>query len=112
MNKQSIRERDGWGTTEAVRNGHVYEVKSTYILQPGPAALTEGIRQIHFLLTTVCGCAPNPALAPFEAMDPDLDGAASRTGCTATPAGEDTLETGDPQKTPHKDRTSSPGPNA
>ena len=31
----------------AVRNGRIYEVKSTYILQPGPAALTEGVTQLH-----------------------------------------------------------------
>ncbi len=30
----------------AVRNGHIYEIKSTYILQPGPAALTEGVQQL------------------------------------------------------------------
>ena len=38
------------GTTiPAVRDGHIYEVKSTYILQPGPASLTEGVRtaRIH-----------------------------------------------------------------
>jgi iron complex transport system substrate-binding protein len=31
----------------AVRDGHIYEVKSAFILQPGPAALTEGVRQLH-----------------------------------------------------------------
>jgi len=30
-----------------VRNDHVYEIKSTYILQPGPASLTEGVAQLH-----------------------------------------------------------------
>jgi iron complex transport system substrate-binding protein len=34
----------------AVKNGHIYEIKSTYILQPGPAALTDGVRQIHAVL--------------------------------------------------------------
>jgi iron complex transport system substrate-binding protein len=34
----------------AVRNGHIYEVKSTYILQPGPAALTEGVTQLHDII--------------------------------------------------------------
>jgi hypothetical protein len=33
----------------------VYEIKSTYILQPGPAALTEGLRQLHVLLARVAG---------------------------------------------------------
>jgi hypothetical protein len=31
----------------------VYEIKSTYILQPGPAALTEGVQQLHQLLSHV-----------------------------------------------------------
>jgi iron complex transport system substrate-binding protein len=42
-----IAARPGWSEIPAVRNGRIYEVKSTYILQPGPAALTEGIRQLH-----------------------------------------------------------------
>ena len=42
-----IAARPGWSEIPAVKNGRIYEVKSTYILQPGPAALTEGVRQIH-----------------------------------------------------------------
>jgi iron complex transport system substrate-binding protein len=72
VNKQAIRGREGWDSVPAVRNGHVYEIKSTYILQPGPAALTEGIRQLHTILACVCGCAPQPDLAPLEGTDPDL----------------------------------------
>jgi iron complex transport system substrate-binding protein len=72
VNKQRIRKREGWEVTAAVQDGHIYEVKSTYILQPGPAALTEGIRQLHFILAVVCGGPSNPELAPSEAMDPDL----------------------------------------
>jgi iron complex transport system substrate-binding protein len=34
----------------AVRDGHVYEIKSAYILQPGPAALTEGVQQLHSIV--------------------------------------------------------------
>jgi iron complex transport system substrate-binding protein len=34
-----------------VRGDRIYEIKSTYILQPGPASLTEGVRQIHEILT-------------------------------------------------------------
>src|SRR5689334_1990952 len=36
MKKRTIIERPGWSGINAVRNGHVYEIKSTYILQPGP----------------------------------------------------------------------------
>jgi iron complex transport system substrate-binding protein len=42
-----IAEREGWADISAVRRGHIYEIKSTYILQPGPASLTEGVRQLH-----------------------------------------------------------------
>ncbi len=42
-----IAGRPGWDRIPAVRNGHIYEVKSAHILQPGPAALTDGVRQIH-----------------------------------------------------------------
>src|SRR5262245_50281988 len=47
MKKRTIVERPGWSTVRAVRNDHVYEIKSTYILQPGPAALTEGVSRLH-----------------------------------------------------------------
>ena len=53
VNKDRIMARPGWSGLTAVHQGHVYEIKSTYILQPGPAALTEGIRQIHFVLAHV-----------------------------------------------------------
>lgn len=42
-----ISSRAGWDTVAAVRDGHIYEIPSTYILQPGPAALTEGVRQVY-----------------------------------------------------------------
>jgi len=38
-----ITSRPGWDEMPAVRNGHIYEIKSSYILQPGPAALTDGV---------------------------------------------------------------------
>jgi iron complex transport system substrate-binding protein len=48
-----IAGRPGWGDVPAVKNGQIYEVKSTYILQPGPAALTEGIKQLHDVIRRV-----------------------------------------------------------
>ena len=45
VNKETIRSREGRAHIR-----HVYEIKSTYILQPGPAALTEGVRQLHALI--------------------------------------------------------------
>ena len=44
---RTILEREGWQDVAAVRHRHVYEIKSTYILQPGPAALTDGVRHLH-----------------------------------------------------------------
>lgn len=59
VNHDEIRMRPGWQGIAAVRNGHIYEIPSSLILQPGPAALTDGVRQIHTLLAKVVG-------APFE----------------------------------------------
>ena len=50
VRKERIAARPGWQDVPAVRNGHIYEVKSTYILQPGPAALTDGVRQVHDII--------------------------------------------------------------
>ena len=46
-----IAARPGWAEIPAVKNGQIYEVKSTYILQPGPAALTEGVRRLHDIIS-------------------------------------------------------------
>ena len=69
VRKATIRERPGWQNVPAVRDGHIYEIKSTYILQPGPAALTEGIRQIHWLLARSQGIEVDPSLSPSERVD-------------------------------------------
>jgi iron complex transport system substrate-binding protein len=39
--------RPGWEQVPAVRDGQVFELKSCDILQPGPAALTDGLAQIE-----------------------------------------------------------------
>ena len=44
---ERLAERPGWAAIPAVRNGHVAQIKSAIILQPGPAALTDGLRAIH-----------------------------------------------------------------
>ncbi|CAI2719346.1 cobalamin-binding protein [Nitrospina watsonii] len=49
---EKLPERPGWDRIPAVRRGHVHEIKSADILQPGPAALTDGVRQIHALIQT------------------------------------------------------------
>ena len=50
VRKEKIAAREGWQRVPAVRDGHIYEVKSTYILQPGPASLTDGVAQVHRIL--------------------------------------------------------------
>lgn len=46
-----IAARAGWDVIPAVRDGAIYEVKSTYILQPGPASLTEGVARLHAIFS-------------------------------------------------------------
>ncbi len=55
VNRERIRDRAGWAETAAVRAGQIHEIKSSYILQPGPAALTEGVRQLHRMLAQAAG---------------------------------------------------------
>ena len=44
---ENVAARSGWGAVPAVKNQQVFEIKSPDILQPGPAALTDGVEQIH-----------------------------------------------------------------
>jgi len=50
---ERVAARPGWEAIPAVRNGQLHEIKSAEILQPGPAALTDGVRHIHRLLLSV-----------------------------------------------------------
>ena len=47
VKKERITARAGWANVAAVRDGQIYEIKSTYILQPGPASITEGVRRVQ-----------------------------------------------------------------
>lgn len=47
---EKVAARKGWDTIPAVRNGHIHEIKSADILQPGPAALTDGLDQLASLI--------------------------------------------------------------
>src|SRR5579863_1456550 len=62
VDKNAICSRAGWEETTAVRNGHVYELPSGPILQPGPGSLTEGVRQMHAILGRVAGAEAAPAV--------------------------------------------------
>jgi iron complex transport system substrate-binding protein len=52
VKKAAIRARPGWDAISAVRDDRIFEIKSTYILQPGPASLTDGVQQMHAILGT------------------------------------------------------------
>jgi iron complex transport system substrate-binding protein len=43
----AVAARPGWQDVPAVRDRELHEVKSSIILQPGPAALTDGVNAIH-----------------------------------------------------------------
>lgn len=47
---EKVAVRPGWDAIPAVRDGELHEIKSPVILQPGPAALSEGVREIAALI--------------------------------------------------------------
>ena len=47
---EHVQARPGWSAIPAVRDGELHEVKSPLILQPGPAALTDGLDALHALI--------------------------------------------------------------
>ena len=44
---EKVASREGWQGVAAVRDRQLFEIKSADILQPGPAALTDGVAQLH-----------------------------------------------------------------
>ncbi|MGH8371385.1 MAG: cobalamin-binding protein [Gammaproteobacteria bacterium] len=48
---QNVKARAGWEMIPAVRDGQLHEVKSSLILQPGPAALTDGVHELHKIIS-------------------------------------------------------------
>ena len=42
-----VAARVGWENVPAVKNKQLFEIKSSEILQPGPAALTDGVERLH-----------------------------------------------------------------
>ncbi|SRR5579871_1392033 len=47
---QEVAARPGWASVPAVANGELHEVKSALILQPGPAALTDGLDALEAII--------------------------------------------------------------
>ncbi len=50
VRQATIEARPGWCDVAAVRDGRIFEIPSSIILQPGPACLTDGVRQMHAIL--------------------------------------------------------------
>jgi iron complex transport system substrate-binding protein len=48
---EKVAARAGWSGVNAVRDNQLFEIKSADILQPGPAALTDGVEQLHRIVT-------------------------------------------------------------
>ncbi len=44
---EKVAARPGWAAVNAVKNSQLFEIKSPDILQPGPAALTDGVAALH-----------------------------------------------------------------
>jgi len=55
VNHDAIRSRPGWSAIAAIRSNRIFELPSSCILQPGPAALTDGVRLIHGHLAASLG---------------------------------------------------------
>jgi len=53
VRKERIASRAGWDALPAVQAGRIHEIKSALILQPGPASLTDGLRQLHEIIAGV-----------------------------------------------------------
>ena len=47
---EKLRQRPGWADIPAVRHDALHEIKSPLILQPGPAALTDGLEALHRII--------------------------------------------------------------
>lgn len=47
---EKVAARAGWQDVNAVKNAQLFEIKSPDILQPGPAALTDGVAQLHRII--------------------------------------------------------------
>jgi iron complex transport system substrate-binding protein len=52
-----VAARPGWDALPAVRDGELHDVPSPLILQPGPAALTDGLDALHSVIARWAGRA-------------------------------------------------------
>lgn len=64
--KEKMVARPGWRGVAAVLDDQLYEVKSPLILQPGPAALTDGLAQLERIIAAVARGERLPSPRPGE----------------------------------------------
>ncbi|MGH8254889.1 MAG: ABC transporter substrate-binding protein [Steroidobacteraceae bacterium] len=82
FNARSVLERPGWQGIPAVRHGRLFEIKSCDILQPGPAALSDGLDQLREIITH---SAQEMALAGAAATEVESTGLADSSGRRESP---------------------------
>jgi iron complex transport system substrate-binding protein len=51
FNRKTLLSRQGWESINAIKNDEIYEIDSSIILQPGPAALTDGIKELKRIVS-------------------------------------------------------------
>lgn len=68
---ERVAARPGWQDVPAVRHGQLHEIKSADILQPGPAALTDGVAQLHRLILAWMDGPGRPAAGAAPREDGD-----------------------------------------
>jgi iron complex transport system substrate-binding protein len=73
----AVAARAGWSEVPAVRSGALHEIKSSIILQPGPAALTEGVRRLHEIIAAWAHAGDAVGSAAGDAISSDADHAVS-----------------------------------
>ncbi|WP_434383248.1 cobalamin-binding protein [Melittangium boletus] len=64
--REKIAARPGWERVTAVVEDQLYEVKSSLILQPGPAALSDGVAQLARIVAAIARREPLPPLRPGD----------------------------------------------
>ncbi len=65
-NAAAIRGRPGWTAVRAVRDDQLYEVRSSLVLQPGPAALGDGVAELARIVEAVARGVRLPARRPGD----------------------------------------------
>ncbi|NPC49059.1 cobalamin-binding protein [Corallococcus sp. AB032C] len=64
--REKIASRPGWASVRAVVDDQLYEVRSSYILQPGPAALSDGVDQLARIVAAIAKGEKLPMARPGD----------------------------------------------